>query len=189
MRILLLSVCFIAALSILIVGLGNALVPLMIAFASAYVLLPVIKFIEARGASRVFATVIVFLAFLAVLLLSFGYVAPAIYFEFTYFLSQLPSQMVVLYKKVNSFLAQYGYAIDYSLDDLLLKMQGVSTASISGLLKSFGWMAKSSTFGLVNIVLGFLNILMIPLFFFYITIDFEKISKDLWSYIPDKFQP
>lgn len=178
-----------ALLFIILWGLGDTLVPLIFSFTLAYLFFPVVKNLEKKGVNRN-TSVAVLLTF--VLLLSLGILAtflPSLINESESFIKELPENSTQALEKVENVFESFGYKVDLSKDSIKSYLKEHTTEISKGVLKSVAKAMKSSFSGIAKILVSILNLFLIPLFFFYITNDFEKISKKMKAFIPKSIQP
>jgi predicted PurR-regulated permease PerM len=182
----------IALLSVLIlgfIGLGDALVPLLLSFGLAYLLFPVIKKLEAKGVKRSLAVTTVFT--LTVVSLSIGsfLIVPSLIIDAKDFLDDLPDSSMRAIEKVEQISTDFGYEIDLSTQGITDLVSEHAATISSGLLKSFSLAAKGVFSNIIGLILMILNIILVPLFFFYVINDYEKISEEVKSFIPRTLLP
>jgi predicted PurR-regulated permease PerM len=172
-----------------IFGLGSALGPLLIAFALAYLLFPVIRKIEHLGMKRHYTVVMLFgiLTFFSVLILALG--LPALMNETQDLLEELPQSAALLIDKTENLAGELGYELHLNKDTL--KTYVVEhTSQISGaLLKGVSEFFRSFFTNALKWLLSLLNLFLIPLFFFYLINDYESIAKGFSNLIPPAWRP
>lgn len=187
---LIIIMSFFAGTAILVtVGLGYALEPLLIAFALAYLIYPLIIKLEKKGVNRIVAVTLIFILSGAAVVFSVMAVLPRMISDTGNFLKELPDNSAKALIMVETFAAKAGVELNISENgiDGLIKQQvsqlsadavGKITGTVSGLFSNIlKWM------------LAVLNILLIPLFFFFMVYDYEKVKEEIKSYIPLKYIP
>jgi predicted PurR-regulated permease PerM len=161
----------------------------MISFGLAYLLFPIIKKIEKLGIKRHYTVSAVFLLvslFVFLILLIF---VPDLLTDAKTFLKELPENSTKLLDRFEQIAADYGYQIDFSKEGLKAFVME-HTSDISGdLLKNISITIKDIFTNTLHWLLAILNLFLIPLFFFYVINDFEKLSRGLKSFIPPIFLP
>ncbi len=182
-------VFFAAIAAAVIIGLGYALEPFLIAFVFAYIFYPVILKLEKRGISRIISVSVIIALIGAITVYAvITFVPPAIN-ETIAFLRELPSNSVKAVYKLEALALKYG--IDLQLTDYgvheLVKTQA-SMLSSGAIAKASGAVTGIFT-GILKTLLAILNVLLIPLFFFFMIIDYELIKNEIKSYIPKKYMP
>lgn len=182
-------------LSILIVlttgfiGLGDALTPLLISFALSYLLFPLIKKLESKGFKRNYSVITVLSVFFIVLSLAIALIVPTLVSDAKDFISDLPQTSSKALRKIESTLPRFGYEVDLSKNSIANFMEENIASFSKTLFKGITNGIKSSFSGAIKWLLAILNIFLIPLFFFYVVNDFEKISAEIRSFIPLSFRP
>jgi predicted PurR-regulated permease PerM len=188
-RAVLIVAAILGIFAVVIIGLGTALVPLLISFGLAYLLFPVIKKIEKLGVKRHFTVSGVFLVmslFVFLILLIF---IPGLFSDAKSFLKELPENSTKMIDKVEGIAADYGYRLDFSKEGLKTFVME-HTSDISGdMLKGLTSALKGVFTNALHWFLAILNLFLIPLFFFYVINDFEKLTRGLKSYIPPSLLP
>lgn len=188
-RAIVIIAAMLGLLYLVIVGLGSALVPLLIAFGLAYLLFPLIKKIEKFGIKRHYTVSGVFLLLTLIGSLLFLTIVPELYSDAKNFLQELPDNTIKVIDKLEIIAGDYGYRSDISKESLKAFIIG-HTSDVSGsFLKGVGSTISGVFTSGTHWLLLILNIFLIPLFFFYMVNDFEKLSNGLKSYIPLSMLP
>lgn len=168
-------------------GLGSALFPLFISMGLSYLLFPLIKKLEKKGIKREYAVVCVFLIIALILALVTALVVPSLVRDTQDFVKELPRNSSKAIEKVEKFAIQMGYPVNLSKDSVgnFIKEQ---VSSLSGsVAKNITETLKSSFAGITKWLVAILNFFLIPLFFFYVINDYEKIINEMKSFIPKPF--
>lgn len=185
-----LSICAILfVILILIVGLGSALFPLLTAFLFAYLFFPIVQYFEKKGINRLYSVSILFLCSSLIFVGLVLFYVPHFISEFISFVNDLPKTAQNALTTLEKFAQSYGFEVDISK----IKIKDFISSQLNNLSGQF---AKDLTSSLQNIFSGtvswivtFLNISLIPVFFFFLILDFEKITTELYSFTPKQFQP
>ncbi len=176
-------------ISILIYGLGGALVPLLIAFGLAYLLFPFILRLEKKGIRRHVAVVAIFLAFSVVLAILTMLFVPWLIAEVKSFLQELPQSSSVALEKIEEVSLRLGYPIDLSTNGIKHLITENATDVSAQVFKTVPNYLKGIFSNFFGILLFLVNLALIPLFFFHVINDYEKISKEIRSLIPPVYKP
>lgn len=172
-----------------IVGLGSALTPLLLAFGFAYLLFPVIKKVEDWGIKRHYSVPGVFLGWTLIVILLLIAVVPGLVHDFQSLLQELPQSATTVIDRIESLASQYGYHLSInrqSINQFVLDHTSeISTTLLKGLTSAFDGLFTNALRWLLSI----LNIFLIPLFFFYLINDFEKITAGIQNLIPPILRP
>lgn len=188
-KLIIIFVVLAAVAVFVIAGLGYAFEPLLLSFVIAYLVFPAIKKLEKTGVNRVVAVSVILAVMTAMMVFFIIAFVPWILGEAGSFLKELPENMAKAIKMAELFASKAGLNLDLSGKgfDRLISDQaallssdilGQATGAVKGIFTNvFKWL------------LALLNILIIPLFFFFIVNDYEKIRNEVKSYIPAKFMP
>ncbi len=177
------------SLGIVFVGLGEALIPLGIAFGLSYLFFPLIIRVESWGIRRHIAISSLFIILVGVCLVSLVLVVPELLRDAKSFAHELPQNAAQALDKAGAMAAMFGYQLDLStqgIKDLLVEHASMLS---SDLLKGVLTSTQKIFSSLQTWFLGLLNLFLIPLFFFYVINDYEKIVTSLHSMIPGSIRP
>jgi predicted PurR-regulated permease PerM len=174
----------IVLLVVAIIGLGDALTPLLISFGFTYLLFPTVKWLERRNIKRQYAALGVFAVVFTILLTVLVIVIPGIVRDLREMVQALPDTVLNLAHRLEVWLADLG--VNVSLDkESLTEMMKDSVDDVNmQAVKPIGTGVRHALANIVGFVLGMLNILMFPLFFFYVICDYEMLSSEFKSLIP-----
>lgn len=173
----------------LIIGLGSALLPLLISFCLAYLSFPLIIRIEKFGIQRSYSVGGVFTIIIAFLTLILALIVPNLIKDGTLFLKEFPQTSTAAIEKVEILANKLGYKLNFSnqgLKDFILN----HSSEISGdLLKSGSIFLKSFFSNFIGGILFILNLFLIPLFYFHLMNKYETILKEAKSLVPISWRP
>ena len=186
---LLVVVALLAIAWFILKGLGSALSPLLFAFCLAYLLFPIILRIEKLGIKRYITVSLFFVVFILLSTTFFALLIPNLITETSDFLQELPQTATALIDRIKSLASDYGYELTINSESVK-KFVIEHTAEISGpLAKGLSAIVKIIFPNALRWLLGLLNLFLIPLFFFYLINDYEKIIQHLQSYVPPSWRP
>ena len=189
LKIVLILVCFLGLLTIAIIGLGDSLIPLLASFVLAYLIFPIIKKLEQKGLGRETAVIGVFVLFLAFLGIISALVIPGLISDAREFSKELPTITKAASHKIQAASARLGYEIDLSKEGVRDYIEAHLSQLSSSFVKTSSKWLKGVFTGFAKFFVSLLNIFLIPLFFFYIINDFEKITAEIRSFIPKHIRP
>jgi predicted PurR-regulated permease PerM len=182
------SIVIIVSLSLLLIvflwGLGNALIPLLLSFALSYLVFPVIQKLERFGIQRSFAIIVICVFLLLTFLVTIALILPSLIQDTKNLFQQFPEYSVKAIQNIDAVLLKFGFELDLSTDAITEFIKRYLTQFSSALIDTIQGALKSSVSGVAAGLLSLLNFFLIPLFFFYVINDYEKISEELKSYIP-----
>jgi predicted PurR-regulated permease PerM len=170
-------------------GLGDARLPLLIAFALAYLFFPLIERIEKWGIRRDIAILSIFFLSTIINIGLLFILAPALLEEIKLFIDQFPVIADKIVQKIegvfhfinSSFHLNLGLG---EIKELVIGYSGRFGSELWGMLGKNYQSIASNALGVVNV---FFNVALIPVFFFYLANDFEKIASTFQSLIPRRY--
>ncbi|MGB5813305.1 MAG: AI-2E family transporter [Polyangiales bacterium] len=183
------------ALGWLLFTLRGVLAPVFFAFLLAYMLDPVVDRIEAipflrrtgfaRGIGIAVLLVVVF-AITAVLLVV---VFPLVFRQISQFVQGLPEAVARTRAQLEPVLAEYGIVIPTSiagaLEDFHLDAQGFVSKTFTPVSTVVKWLLG----GTASAVGSVLAALIVPVFAFYLTYDFDRIVARVAELVPPRLRP
>ena len=174
----------ILVLSFVVYGLGSALFPLLIAFGLAYLFFPLVKKLEAKGFSRSYVVIFIFSAIVFLLALVALLILPGFLRDLNDLINSFPKIVSTVLAKLENWLALLGKDVDLSKDQIRLYLQNHSQEVSASMLKKILLGIGGVFSGAIEWLLGILNFFLIPLFFFYVIHDYEKLSNEFLSLFP-----
>lgn len=173
---------------ILVYGLGDARVPLLLSAVIAFLFFPLVKILEKRGMTREWATSVTLLCVMIPLIVILALALPALYENVVAFIKILPDKAAVVLERLEQVTSVYGIHLPYRREELVgIMKQQMETAS-GELLASGTSMLKTSFLSLSAAILAFLNVILIPVFYFYVMIDYEKWGTKMRSVVPREYE-
>lgn len=191
--------------------LGYTLSSVIIAIIFAYIMDPLVNFLERKGIKRKFGVIIVYISVLLLFGILIFSVIPKSIQEFSNLLSRIPDMLDSLNKMTNSFLTRVFSKFNIKMPENFLNVYNdtnqinVTQGSdpITGILNSINktvneiisTMQKSAVDSLRNIATKIydlftnaLRIILILIFSFYFSVDKEKFNLKLRRLIPNKYR-
>ena len=185
--ILLLLVGFIVGVATL--SLGRTTFMLLSAFVLAYLVHPLLIYLEKRRIPRGVTILICFAVILGFLSLIFFMLIPSLIQQITDFSYQLPRLLAGIQERIEAFLLKWNIILHLDLSD----MRAYITSNFQQILSSYTKPALSSLgsifSGVFALFLWILNLALFPIFFFYLIHDYEKIVGFVMSLIPPREKP
>ena len=162
--------------------LPNTMTPLLIALLLAYAFDPVIDFFEAKGVSRFKAVFWFFLltGFAVIGLILF--IIPSLILQLSQLIEVLPSILI-------KFLNYLAGLLNMETSELKIKLMELISQQYSA--ENFSKVAKLLRFSFsstANWLSSLLGMLIIPLFFYYLLLDFDILKYKTFCLIPKTFQ-
>jgi len=176
---------FAALVGLLLWLLAGVAGSLLVAWLLAYLLVPLVTWLNTHGIKRDRATLVVFLFGLAGIVLSVILLVPPLITQIIHFIHALPDAVLRLKEQGAPWIQTHlGLDVADEIDrwSLWLKEQarGMNLESISP-WAHWGLSAVSSVFGAI---LGLFKIILIPLFAYYLLHDWDKIGRMLHDRLP-----
>jgi predicted PurR-regulated permease PerM len=161
--------------------------PLMIAFAIAYLLDPVVDRFEARGVGRTPAIAIILGGFLVVATVAAIFVVPQVVRE----LAQIPAKLrEALTHAVPWIESTFGVEMPHTVAELLEALQAeMASLDMSKLSASAGRLLRGAYGQTMGLLAGGVAATMVPIFAFYLLRDFDRIIARIHELIPARYRP
>lgn len=181
------------AVAILVVlallGLGNALIPLLISFVLAYLLFPIVLKLERKGFKRQFSVPLVFLGILVFAAGAIALIVPGLISDAAKFLQELPQLSLRAIDKLEQLTVTFGYPLELSRQEVsefvLAQASELSTETI----RAFTLSLRGAFSDVFDWGLTVLSFFLLPLFFFYVINDYERITREVQALVPEGMQP
>jgi len=169
--------------AILVFG-RHMLLPLLAGLVVAYLLDPAVTWFERRGRSRMLGTVVVFAVAVAAMVGFLLLVVPVINQQLVEVRYRFPEYRERLEARLLPLLDQARAAYPVQYEALQSRLQTIIQEKWPELIKSgFGWLGGifSSTMGFL---LFLLDLIFVPVFAFYLLVDFPKLKRGLGELVP-----
>ncbi|HHV62883.1 MAG TPA: AI-2E family transporter [Firmicutes bacterium] len=180
LRFLLLLLLF-AGLVLFFYHIRGVLVPFVLAVVLAYIINPLVYYLERRGAPRTIGTIIVYLAFTLLSALVITYFFPLLLYQLEKLLEVLPQQTSGIDTRLEAIFAGFDrFRIPQVIRDV------VDEAILSGeaYLRDGVRRVVDAILGLFS---GLLGLLITPILAFYFTRDLEIIKGRILEMIPERY--
>lgn len=178
---------FIFAL-IIFYGLGNALLPLVLAAMAAYLLFPIIDLLERYKITRKFTVVLIIVLFLLFFLFLILIVIPMLLKELQDFLLLVPDYVKSFFGYVQKISEKYNVPLYWDASTIVMHIknyvQNISLQTIgvvTGLL-------QNTVSTILGVLIFFMNLFMFPLFFYYLSTDYKSFIKFFDGLISPKYK-
>jgi predicted PurR-regulated permease PerM len=170
--------------------LRDTLFPLFVAFGLAYACSPLVDAFERRGVSRSLVVIALLVALAGLLALFIGVLVPAVVEEMQGFIRDFPDFASKALERVADIASRYGVKLPADTDALGEQMRGLLQQEHS--MQRFSpvvSVAKRLFTGVASVLIGFLNLLIIPIFFFYSLRDLHRARRYVFNLIPPRRRP
>jgi len=184
-------VVFVAALGAVFAILFFArrmLLPLILGLVLAYILDPAVTWFERRGRSRTLGTVVVFAGVLVAVTGFLFLVVPVINHQLVEVRQRFPQYRERVEERLLPVLEQTREAYPVQYEALQVRLRSIIEEKWPELIKSaFGWLGGifSSALGLL---LFLLDLIFVPVFAFYLLVDFPKLKRGIRDLVPRAFR-
>ena len=170
-------------------GLGGNLWPFLIALIAAYLALPPVQRLEKMGVPRFVGTGVFLLLFVGAFAITLFYLVPYLWTELLQLLGDAPKFFWTIVNKSEPWLRKMGI----SSQSLIEQFKNWTVNSEIGvheqIAKKLSWILSAGVGNVFGIILLWLQILMAPVFFFFIMSDFERFKKTGIEWIPADIRP
>lgn len=183
LRLLLFSGVLVAVLVVLLIF-RKIFLPLILGFAIAYLFHPMVSWFEKRGRSRVTGVVVLALLLILVLTLFFLYLIPQVGDQIQRLAERYPEYRDRVEAQFKPWLDQLQARWPEALEDLQQRAIEWAKEHSAELANTVGtWLGQGFS-SLLNGVLFLLNLIFVPVFAFYLLVDFPHIQKGARDLIP-----
>lgn len=183
LRLLLFSGVLIAVLVILIVF-RRIFLPLILGFVVAYLFHPMVTWFERRGRSRVTGVILVTLLLLLLVTGLFLYLIPQMGDQIERLAESFPQYQERIQEQVQPLLDQVQARWPEALSNLQGRaVEWLQTHSAEVANTAASWLGQGFS-GLLSAVLFLLNLIFVPVFAFYLLVDFPEIQERARELIP-----
>jgi len=179
---------FLCALAVAVSGLGEAYYPLITSLALAYLLFPVIVRLESWGLKRELVVAGVFILTLALILLVLVMLIPTLIADAQLFFKELPANLDKALTQLDLLFQRYDIQIPLDKASMVAFIKEHASQLSIETLGNVAIFIKNVFTNVVGFVIALLNILLFPLFFFFVINDYESIVSNVKSLVPLRWQ-
>lgn len=180
---------FLALLGAAAYALYDSLVPLLAAFALAYAASPAVDRLEDAGLPRVWSVVMLMAGLAGTGVLFLFIVLPPLVSDAREFAVAFPDHAASAARRVGDL--AHGFGVDLPVDQdavlELLRRQGARV--VPAVLKPLAGALGRIFDGAASLLVGLLNLTLIPVFFFYFLKDLPHIRAHLFDLVPPAWRP
>lgn len=177
----------ITAIFLILYGLGSTLWPLVISALLAYFLFPIVQKLEERKIKRDWAIFGVFGVLFLLTVLIFALVLPGLIRDTKDFFVQLPENFANLASRFESATSSLGIPFGVSKEEVQSFIQSQIQEAGAKIAAASGAFLTATFSSVFHWVLAILNVFLIPVFFYYIMADYEKILKTFSKIVPVEY--
>ncbi len=172
------------AVFVVLIAFSDIFLPLLVGFGIAYLLDPVVSWLERHGWSRGWAVIVMTLVLVLALTGFFLYLVPAIGQEFQSLTERLPQYTRRLRDQVQPLLERV--RARYPAEFVEMRDRTVETAreNLPKLAASVGHWLSRIFVSVGAFILFLLNLIFVPVFAFYLLVDFPKVKRGMRELVP-----
>jgi predicted PurR-regulated permease PerM len=173
----------------IVIGSRVILFPLLSSFALAYMLEPLVEWLQRRGWSRTPAVLLTLTAATVVLILALVFVIPAIWSQLVKSYEQLPYALEAGHRVVDPLIAKLKSAsppVYNFLQSLLQKVRSPEQQAEMG--ATIGSWLQGGLLKLMTATSSLFDLLLIPFFVFYLLSDYLKMKARIERWIPPRYR-
>jgi predicted PurR-regulated permease PerM len=183
--------------------LSDSLTPFAVAFALAYVLNPLVNWLERvfarvlprvpvvgpRVPARAAAVGVLAVLLAAALVVTIVVVVPVVYHQVTETVAKIPSYLQVLRSKIEPAYQRLNLKYPEQTEEARQKLTEAAKANIPHLLSPVTRVLARAFSSFMGFVLAVLNLVIIPVFAFYLLYDMNPIQQGMKDLVPLRFRP
>jgi predicted PurR-regulated permease PerM len=189
LKILILVILFVSLTFFFIYALGAAKAPLIFALGLAYLSYPFLRSLEKKGIPRTFSILGIFLSLSLIVIGVSALTLPLILSDLRTFITEFPDIFQRSLNRLQALANSWGW----NLETPELQIQIWLRESIASLsrdtLQSLTQTAGKIFSNFIFFIMTVINLLLIPLFYFFVMNEYEKIEAAFKSLIPLAFRP
>lgn len=179
-------ILFASVALIILVGLGDALMPLLVALFMAYLLFPLVKRLESKGVKKEIAVSLALALGVAFWATAILLLVPPLVEDLRDLIQAMPRITETAIHKVEEIATRYDIELPLNREDLIAQAKLYLSDLPMETIKSVGAIFGKAFSGIVGLFLLVLNLLLIPIFFFYLIADYERIMDGMREMVPPR---
>jgi predicted PurR-regulated permease PerM len=169
-------------------GLGGSLWPFAIALIASYIALPWVQKLEKLGVPRMLGTALFLLVFLSIGALIAVLIVPYLWSQSTQLLKDAPGLFWSLLSRIDPWLNRMGIESSEILANAQSWVLNAGQEVQAQIARRLTWLLSFGVGNIFRFVILWLQILMAPVFFFFILGDLEKLKGFFVEWIPEDFR-
>ena len=177
----------VCVLALFLYALGSTSWLLIISFSLAYILLPIVKGLEKLKIPRKWAVFLVSILTVVLFIVGIIFVLPLFFKDWLAFSSIFPTYLSKGSILINDCLSMLGFDVDIDMETL---GQYITHYLRMDSFQSFKQISQGGMYLFSNIFhsfVGLVNIVLIPIFFYYLINRFEDFQKECVSWVPKQW--
>jgi len=173
-----------AALAALLIFANRVFLPLLLGLAVAYVLDPAVTWFEKRGRSRALGTAVIAAAVALALVLFVVVLAPILFAQARELVDRMPEYRQAVQERLQPVLDRLEARYPFEIDEIRVRAQETIREKWPQVVQSaIGWLGGVFS-SVLSLLLFILDLVFVPVFAFYLLVDFPKLKASISSLIP-----
>jgi predicted PurR-regulated permease PerM len=168
--------------------LRDVLTPIFLAFSLAYILDPVVDWLEAWHVPRPAGIALVLGGTLGILGLFLVLVLPGIATDVAGVIRELPSQLAALWATTAPWLEQRGIAVPHTTTEWVARLNALASEVASAMLAPAGSMVSAVIGGMFSVLGSVAAALVVVVLAVYLLNDFDRITAGVHALLPRRWQ-
>jgi predicted PurR-regulated permease PerM len=168
--------------------LRGVLTPIFLAFSIAYMLDPVVDWLEAWHVPRPAGIALVLGGTLGILGLFLVLVLPGIATDVAGVIRELPTQLAALWATTAPWLEQRGIAVPHTTTEWVARLNALASEAASAMLAPAGSMVSAVIGGTVSVLGSVAAALVVVVLAVYLLNDFDRITAGVHALLPRRWQ-
>ncbi len=186
------AILLLIALCYFIYSIRAILFPFIVSFAIAYLLDPVVDFLERRKISRLLAIVIVVCILLIILALFILIIVPSTITQFQHLAGKFPGYLETIQHRTIPAVEKFLHIdipnnTEQLYKELMNRFYSLQEIPWDKLSPLTGYLSKVFS-SLLSFIITLVNLVLIPILAFYFLLDIDKIYKKVREFIPLKYR-
>ncbi len=160
----------------------NTFLPFIVALVIAYLLNPLVSYIEHKGIPKILSIIIIYIIMLSAIIIIILFIIPLFINEISSLIRLIPKYTQNIHAIIKDIRNKYMYksmpiGIQEMIDSNINRLERVILDTLQNILDS-----------IILIITGFFSIIIAPILSFYLLKDSENIKKNLSFIIPSKYR-
>jgi len=173
-----------AALAALLIFANRVFLPLLLGLAVAYVLDPAVTWFEKRGRSRALGAAVIAAVVALALVLFVVVLAPILFGQARELVERMPEYRQAVLERLQPVLERLEARYPLEIDEIRVRAQETIREKWPQVVQSaIGWLGGVFS-SVLSLLLFVLDLVFVPVFAFYLLVDFPKLKASISSLIP-----
>ena len=168
--------------------LRDVLTPIFLAFSLAYILDPVVDWLEAWHVPRPAGIALVLGGTLGILGLFLVLVLPGIATDVAGVIRELPTQLAALWATIAPWLEQRGIAVPQTMTEWVARLNALASEAASAMLAPAGSVVSAVIGGTLSVLGSVAAALVVVVLAVYLLIDFDRITTGARELLPRRWR-